>query len=137
MKKSAFVTVAVLAGFASSAYGQDPAPSPAPAPGGDEGGAAPNVTVVQVPGAQSNQTTVISPGYPAPGTNLEGHLPSSSHAISDTSRSADGFDLLPDRAGGGSVPQRRCSYVVAGQFVPAPTSAASATPLWASPALLP
>jgi hypothetical protein len=39
------------------------------------------------------QTQVYSPGYPLPGTNLEGHLPSSSHATTDTSRSTDGFDL--------------------------------------------
>ncbi|MEJ7735464.1 MAG: hypothetical protein WKG00_40545, partial [Polyangiaceae bacterium] len=116
MKKSSFVTVAVLAGFASSAYGQDPSPAPAPAPGGDEGGTAPNVTVLQVPGAQSTQTTVVSPGYPTPGTNLEGHLPSSSHASSDTSRSSDGFDLLPDRGAGGSGRGAAGgSYVVEGQ----------------------
>ena len=131
-KKSSFVTVAVLAGFATNALAQDgAAPAPAAPSGGDDSGQPGSVTVVQVPGATTQQTTVVSPGYPAPGTNLEGHLPSSSHAISDTSRSSDGFDLVPKSGAGGSVRGAAGgSYVVEGQFVPDAHSVRRGDTLW-------
>ena len=41
----------------------------------------------------------VVPGFPAPGTDLEGHLPSSSKAVVDTSNSKDTFDLNPKSSG--------------------------------------
>lgn len=55
-------------------------------------------SVVVTPGSTTvTQTTVPPPGYPAPGTDLNPGLPSSSRPVTDTSRSSDGFDL----SGGG------------------------------------
>src|SRR5262249_8593062 len=73
-----------------------PAPPRAPA-GGSEGGdspgaapGAPGVTVIQVP-------PPAGPSYPGAlppqGWDPNGHLPSSSRASTDTSRSSDGFDF--------------------------------------------
>lgn len=62
----------------------------------DSGGGGGDTTVVTVVPPSTTTTTVTDvppPGYPAPGTRLEGHLPSSSQASSDISRSSDGFDL--------------------------------------------
>lgn len=66
---------------------QDAAPDPSA-----EGAPSQGVTVVQVPQEPSGPTVFV-PGYPAPGTDLEGHLPSSARAVTDTSHSSDGFDL--------------------------------------------
>src|SRR5258708_138701 len=55
------------------------------------------------PGAPT-VTTVYRPyGLPYPGTNPDSHLPSSSRSSTDTSRSADGFDLAGDEGAGGTV----------------------------------
>jgi hypothetical protein len=53
------------------------------------------INITTAPGEPSSETTVTSTppfGFPAPGTDLEGHLPSSSHARSDINQQ-DGFDL--------------------------------------------
>ncbi len=50
-------------------------------------------TVTVTPPSVSTSSTYVAPGYPTPGTELEGHLPSSSRAVGDISRSSDGFDL--------------------------------------------
>ncbi|MGE3673740.1 MAG: LysM peptidoglycan-binding domain-containing protein [Polyangiaceae bacterium] len=73
--------------------------------GGDsaDGGETTTITVTPPSSTTSTETTLPPPGYPAPGTDLEGHLPSSSHASSDVSRSSDGFDLLPKGGGGGTI----------------------------------
>lgn len=105
----------------TTALAQDAPPSTGPSDTGSEGTSGqPTVTVVPVPVQTSPQ--VIVPGYPVPGTNLEGHLPSSSHATTDTSRSQDGFDLMPSTTGPISVRgSANGSYVVTGQE-PAPTT---------------
>ena len=58
------------------------------------GGSGSQTTITFTPGSTQSTTTSTPPvGFPAPGTNLEGHLPSSSQGTTDTSRSQDGFDL--------------------------------------------
>lgn len=95
----------------ASALAQDAPP--------DTGGGAPppgQPVVVQVP---PSQTTVNAPGYPPPGADLEGHLPSSSHGVTDASRSSDGFDLNKGSSGPSSVRGSQSgAYVVEGQHVP-------------------
>ena len=96
----------------SGATGTSPAPPPAPAsPATTAGsnGAAP------APAATAAPVMMVPPyGFPPAGTRLEGNLPSSSRATSDTSRSADGFDLNGASSGGERStvePMRRCSKV--------------------------
>src|SRR5262245_9603598 len=73
-------TAALVGTLGSDALAQDQPPAPAqppPAPpqGGEtEGQPAPGPTIIQLPG-QPQPPQVITPGYPAPGTDLEGHLP--------------------------------------------------------------
>lgn len=95
----------------------DPGSTPEPSTEGtpSQGG---GVTVVQVPG-QPSGPSVFVPGYPAPGTELEGHLPSSSRASMDASRSSDGFDL--NRSGSGTPSVRggpNGSFITEGQYTP-------------------
>ena len=92
--------------------------------GGDPGGgSAPNVTVVQVP----------APAAPAaqPAWNPDGHLPSSSRSVTDTSRSGSGFDL---NTGGGSAGpvhgNSNGTYVVEGSYVPEAHSVRRGDTLW-------
>lgn len=60
--------------------------------------------VVVTPGTTSvTQTTVPPPGYGVPGPDANDYLPSSARPLSDTSRSADGFDLNRGSSAGGSV----------------------------------
>lgn len=55
------------------------------------GGSGQQTTITFTPGStESSSTYVPPPGFPAPGTNLEGHLPSSSQAAVNP---RDGFDL--------------------------------------------
>jgi hypothetical protein len=74
---------------------------------------------------------VFVPGYPQPGFDPNAHLPSSSRATLDTSRSGDGFDLLPRGGGPASVRGGAGgSYVVEGQFVPEGHSVRRGDTLW-------
>jgi LysM repeat protein len=101
----------------SLALAQNP---PAGDPGGDPGAApqGPPVTVVQVPAAQPAQPSY--PGYlPPPGYDPNGHLPSSSRASTDVSKSTDGFDLNKGTNGPVSVRgSANGSFVTEGAFVP-------------------
>jgi hypothetical protein len=78
------------------------APAPVTATGSGTGVSAGGVST----GGTTTTTTTYTPpvGFPPPGTKLESHLGSSSQAVSDTSRSQDGFDFAPN--GGGSVTLR-------------------------------
>lgn len=114
---------AAAAGLPKDAMAQDPG-------GGSEGGESgqPPITVV-VPPTQT--TTVFTPGYPAPGTDPNAHLPSSSRGTSDTSRSGDGFDLLPQSGGPSSVRGTdKGSYVVDGRYVPEAHTVRRGDTLW-------
>ncbi len=84
-------------------------------PGGSGSGSPTVITFT--PGSTTTTTTTTPPvGYPAPGTELEGHLPSSSRAITDTSRSSDGFDLNRGGAGAPTVHgDRNASFVLTGK----------------------
>lgn len=109
---------------AAPALAQDPAPDD-----GDPGGA--TAPASPGPGAGSGPGQLYIPGFPAPGTDLDAHLPSSSRGSSDISRSNDGFDLLP-KAGG--VPSVRGgpngTYVVEGQYIPETHSVRRGDTLW-------
>lgn len=107
-----------------------PSPAQDPDSPADSGGAT-SVPVTTGPGADAGPSQLYVPGFPAPGTNLDAHLPSSSRGSSDTSRSQDGFDLLPR---GGGVPSVRGgpsgTYVVEGQYVPETHSVRKGDTLW-------
>lgn len=94
--------------------------------GGEAAPAGGGNVVVEVPSPQ-----VVVPGYPAPGTELEGHLPSSSRASSDTSSSRDDFDLSPGSGEGGSVRGgEEAAYIVDGQFLPERHTVRRGDTLW-------
>lgn len=118
-----FVCGVAAAFTAAPALAQDPDASP------DSGGA--GTPVPSDPGPGGGPSQVFIPGYPAPGTDLDAHLPSSSRGSSDTSRSNDGFDLV-GRPGG--VPSVRGgangTYVVEGQYVPETHSVRRGDTLW-------
>lgn len=121
-----------LAAVSSSAtvLAQEAAPA-APGAVGDPGAPppAPSVTIVPVP--QPSPPQVIVPGYPAPGTNLEAHLPSSSRATTDVTRSSDGFDLDRRSAGPSSVRGSASgSFVLEGQYVPEAHTVRRGDTLW-------
>jgi hypothetical protein len=114
---ASFVLCAALPRTASAqniGNGSTPsAPAPA-APGGDANNpsaagaaqpapAGPQGSVTLGAGAAQPQTSYSVFGLPPPGWNPDSHLPSSSHASTDASRSSDGFDLLPDQGSGGPV----------------------------------
>ena len=120
--------IAVLAGLAASAIAstalaQDPGPAP-----DDAGG---NAAPPSNPGPSTGPSNVYIPGYPSPGTDINGHLPSSSRATSDTSHSTDGFDLAPQP---GATPSVRGgasgTYVVEGQYMPETHSVKRGDTLW-------
>lgn len=96
----------------------------------DGGGAqpAPGVTVVQVPGAQPAPSY---PGYlPPPGFDPNGHLGSSSRAVSDINKS-DGFDLR--RGGGGAASVRGATggaFISDGSFTPEAHAVRRGDTLW-------
>jgi hypothetical protein len=120
------LTVSVIT---STALAQEPA-GPAPDDGGNaNGGAAPSN-----PGPTSGPSNVYIPGYPAPGTtmnDINGHLPSSSRASTDTSHSTDGFDLQPQAGSGASVRGGASgTYVVEGQYMPETHSVKRGDTLW-------
>jgi LysM domain len=105
-------------------------PAPPANAGGDEGtpAPAPNVTVVQVPAPAAQSY----PGYlPPPGWDPDAHLPSSSHSVTDVSRSTDGFDLAPKTGGpapvhGGSNGQ----FLSEGAYVPEGHTVRRGETLW-------
>lgn len=95
--RTAFTLGGSAALLAWPAFGQAPGPSEAP-PGSvvvpSEGG-----SVVVTPGSASSTTTYQPLGVPAPGTDVNAGLPSSSRPVVGDQR--DGFDL--DRQGGGGA----------------------------------
>lgn len=98
--------------------------------GGDAAATPPGVTVIQVP-APAPATQVVTPGYPQPGFDPNGYLPSSSRGSTDTSRAADGFDI--GRGSDGPVSVKGAAngtYVVEGQFVPESHSVRRGDTLW-------
>jgi len=117
------VTVLAVAFLAATAVqAQDEAAPPAPVGGGAVPG--PNVTVVPVP-----QYTPPPSASEPPSVNQ--HLPSSSRISSDTSRSADGFDLRRGTAGAGSVKgSSKGAYIVSGAYVPELHTAKRGETLW-------
>ncbi|MEZ4301495.1 MAG: LysM peptidoglycan-binding domain-containing protein [Polyangiaceae bacterium] len=110
--------------LATPALAQDP--DSAPDPGGDPGN---STSPGADPGAGPGQ--VYIPGYPAPGVDINGHLPSSSRGSYDTSKSSDGFDLVGKPGG---VPSVRGgpngTFVVEGQYVPETHSVRRGDTLW-------
>jgi len=117
-------TTVVLVAIASPALAQEPGPSP------DDGTGPTGTPVPSNPGAGSGPSQLYIPGLPAPGTNLDGHLPSSSRSSSDTSRASDGFDLgtkpgAPSVRGGANG-----TYVVEGQYVPETHTVRRGDTLW-------
>lgn len=104
-----------------------PADLPAEAaPEGSEQAPPPAAGVVQPSPPQ-----IFVPGYPAPGTQLEGHLPSSSRASTDATRSSDGFDLDP-RTGGATSARGSAggSFVLEGQYMPEAHTVRRGDTLW-------
>jgi hypothetical protein len=61
------------------------------------------VNVTTAPPTTTTTTTYSAVGLPPPGTQLEGYLPSSSRAVTDTSRSTDGFDLNQEKGATGPL----------------------------------
>jgi LysM repeat protein len=101
--------------------------------GGDEGGAtppsgAPQVTIMQVPGP-------AVPSYPGSlppaGFDPNGHLPSSSRAVTDTNGKEDGFDFRSGVSGGTSAHgNNNGQYVNEGSFVPEAYTVRRGDTLW-------
>jgi hypothetical protein len=90
--------------YAVSGRAQTIGGDPAPGPAGDSnvqtttakdpgGNTTVNVSGNFAPPTQTTTTTYSAIGLPAPGTNVDSHLPSSSRSSTDVSRSSDGFDL--------------------------------------------
>jgi LysM repeat protein len=126
----------LLAALAPALAGAQDAPADeAPPPAGnasasDASGGGTKVTVVQVPSAPAQAPQVIVPGYPQPGYDVNGHLPSSSRARVDTSQ-PDGFDLAPDAARSETMHgNENGGYVVEGQMVPEQHTVRPGDTLW-------
>jgi hypothetical protein len=116
-----------------AASAQDAPPPPAEPPPTDVPSDVPPAPQ-EVPGTSPGQPTqpqIFIPGYPTPGTQLEGHLPSSSRASTDATRSSDGFDLDP-RAGGSRSVRGGAggSFVLEGQYVPEAHTVRRGDTLW-------
>ncbi|HZF54910.1 MAG TPA: LysM domain-containing protein [Polyangiaceae bacterium] len=131
---SAFVSVSVVSPVVSA---QDASPVDAPPPADAPPSDLPSEGTEQAPpqggtsAGQPSQPQIFIPGYPAPGTRLEGHLPSSSRASTDTTRSADGFDLDPRGSGSRSVRGGAGgSFVLEGQYVPEAHTVRRGDTLW-------
>jgi LysM repeat protein len=129
-----FVSVfAAIAVISSPASAQD-APPAAEAPPSDvpsEGSEPPPSSPQSLPAGQPSQPQIFIPGYPTPGTQLEGHLPSSSRASTDATRSSDGFDLDPRAGGSRSVRGGSGgSFVLEGQYVPEAHTVRRGDTLW-------
>jgi LysM domain len=94
-------------------------------PGGQGGQGGPGVTIVQTP------PSAYPYGLPQAGYNPDAHLPSSSRSITDTSRSADGFDLGSSSGGGGTVRgSAGGSIVLEGQSAPDSHTVRRGDTLW-------
>lgn len=93
MRSVRFLPAAFLT-WATAAAGQAPGPSPSPDAEPTPPSASPQ------PGAGTSTTTYVPFGVPAPGTDLNAGLPSSSHAF--TGEYSDTFDL-GQSSGGGTV----------------------------------
>jgi hypothetical protein len=117
----AAIAVSPLALAASVAWAQQGGTSPAapPSPPTAAGGTSTSTT-----------TTFVPFGLPAPGTDLESHLPSSSHASTDTSRSTDGFDLNKAGAGSGTASNQNGQAVMEGYGVPESHTVRRGDTLW-------
>src|SRR5262249_16330124 len=61
------------------------------------------VNITQAPPQTTTTTTYSAIGLPAPGTNVDRHLPSTSRGATDASGAGDGFDRMPSEGGGGTV----------------------------------
>ena len=126
MKLPAVLAPLLLLGLPGIAQGQDTGPADAPPAG----------PTVDIPPAPPGGSTVFqlpySPPPAAPGNpGVNDHLPSSGRVSSDTSSSADGFDL--GRAGQEATVVRgsdKGSYVVSGQYVPETHTAKRGDTLW-------
>jgi LysM repeat protein len=114
---------ALVLSLSPGTLAQDFPPEEAPATQGQ------GVSVIQLPPPPPQQ--VVVPGYPAPGSNLESHLPSSARATSDVSRSADGFDLNQSDSGASTVRgSEGGSYVIEGLSVPEAHTVRRGDTLW-------
>ncbi len=80
--------------------------------GGDSNGSGPvtvgtgtgqPTTIVVQPSTTTTTTNVPPPGYPAPGTDVNAGLPSSSRPVTNTNASGDSFDLNQGSSSGGTV----------------------------------
>jgi hypothetical protein len=100
--------VAAAQNIGDTGGGAAPAPA-APAPAAPSGGAGAgetqggSATIQTAPSTTTTTTTYAPIGLPPPGTNVDSHLPSSSHATTDASRSGDSFDLVPSSSEGAAV----------------------------------
>lgn len=96
------VAAVVLLASAQSAAQDVGGDTGAPAPGNPANARAGTTTLGQ--GSTSTTTTYVPPYgyYPAEGTNIDGHLPSSSQSKSDINQN-DGFDLPGPESGGITV----------------------------------
>jgi len=101
---------AVASSSLAQNIGEAPSGGPAPAaPAAPAANAAPSggggtvVNVTAAPPVMTTTTTYGPVGLPAPGTSVDSHLPSSSRTSTDTSKSADGFDLLDTSESTGPV----------------------------------
>lgn len=125
LRASALVATISILALARPSLAQEPGPSP------DDGNGGGGTPVPSNPGATPGTSQVFVPGYPAPGTDVNSHLPSSSRASTDISKSQDGFDLAnqgstnPTVRGGASG-----SYVVEGQYVPEVHTVRRGDTLW-------
>lgn len=98
------LAAAALAQNIGDTGGSAPAPGAAAGPAaGNEAGTTTTTTVPAAPPTQTTTTTYSAIGLPAPGTNLDAHLPSSARSSTDISRSSDGFDLAPGSEAGATV----------------------------------
>ena len=104
---------------------QDDGGGEAPPAGGGEGAPPGGVTVVQVP----QYAPPPAPTGDAPDVNA--HLPSSAGVSTDTSASADGFDLRRGTSGSGTVKgSSKGAYIVSGSYVPELHTAKRGDTLW-------
>ena len=116
----------LVAALPASAFAQDDGGGDS---GGDTGDSGGGVTVVQVPGTTTTTQTVPY-GVPGP-EGVDTHLPSSSRSSTDTSSSADGFDLLRQPGSGKTIKGGSGgAYVVSGQYVPETHTAKRGDTLW-------
>jgi LysM domain len=110
--------------IAAPALAQDQgggAPAPAPGPSEPPG---PSPTPNPQPGGY------VPYGLPPPGTDLESHLPSGSHATSDTSHSTDTFDYNKPGGGPSSISGGKNGQYVEGGGVPESHSVRRGDTLW-------